>query len=217
MFCPVSSHSRLVDWMWRYSVSADVAAVVLGVSRRTVYRWLATGRAPVLVAHCLDQIYDGPWIGCSLRRGTWHACRDNEVRRLVRSVMDAGSVRYAHRASPGFASLQPAAPAKPSKSLAVPPSRRPGIDPRTPPVVGVSNRCLSSENNAVLAASSTVRRPARRSPVSIPISSSTRRRSISEPTDEALRSVLDPAATPRSEEVQKALTSRASDRRVGHE
>lgn len=196
MFCPTSAHARLIDWMWRYSISAEVAAVVLGVSRRTVYRWLAKGRVPVLIAHCLDQIYEGPWIGCSLRRGTWHACRDNEVRQLVRSVIDGGSVRYAHRASPGSASLQPAAPAKPSKSLAVPPSRRPGIDPRTPLRVEVNDRCLSSEDNAVLAASSTVRRQALASDVTLSKSLNPVALADVGPADEPLRSVLDPAATP---------------------
>jgi|GEM_PF-3865490 len=207
MFCPVSAHARLLDWMWRYSISPDVAAVVLGVSRRTVYRWLANGRAPVLIAHCLDQIYDGPWIGCSLRRGTWHACRDNQVRRLVRSVVDGGSVRFAHRASPDSASLQPAAPAKPSKSLAVPPSRRPGNDPRTPQRVEINDRCLSGHGTTVLGASMTVRRPTSR-----PFDNSVFTRSIE--AGVGRRTIIDPPPTPSWVEVQTAFIPGAADRRV---
>ena len=207
MFCPVSAHARLVNWMWRYSISVEVAAAVLGVSRRTVYRWLAKGRAPVLIAHCLDQIYEGPWIGCSLRRGTWHACRDNQVRRLIRSVVDGGSVRSAHRASPDSASLQPAAPAKPSKSLAVPPSRRPGNDPRTPGPVEVNDHCLNGQDIPVLGASMTVRRPTPR-PHENPVFTSLIRSEVGR------RTIIDPPATPGWEEVQTAFIRSAADRRV---
>ena len=75
--------AALVDWMNQYRVPARIAADVLGVSRRTLDRWTRQGRAPVRVAHSLDQIYGGAWVRSRLNRGAWTALRDNDVRRRL--------------------------------------------------------------------------------------------------------------------------------------
>lgn len=80
MFCQHAAASLLKAWMIRYSVSPHGAALVLGVSRRTVYHWLQIGRAPVRVAHAIDQMHVGPWIQCSTTRGPWYSLRNNSVR-----------------------------------------------------------------------------------------------------------------------------------------
>lgn len=67
-------------WQRQYRVNNEIAAQVLGVSRRTVLRWRASGRAPRWVAHCIDQITAGPWLKSATTRGPWGACRDNYVR-----------------------------------------------------------------------------------------------------------------------------------------
>ena len=78
-----SALEMLDCWQSQFGLSDALAARVLGVSRRTVLRWRAQGRAPARVAHMLDQLERGAWLRSHVERGAWAAGRDNLVREFL--------------------------------------------------------------------------------------------------------------------------------------
>ncbi len=82
-FTGEQSLDLLNRWISQYGLSYALAARALGVSRRTVIRWQSLGRAPVHVAHTIDQLEHGAWLRSHVKRGAWAAGRDNLVRDLM--------------------------------------------------------------------------------------------------------------------------------------
>ena len=77
----LDGHAALERLIFQFSLSNATAAVLLGVSRRTVERWRASGRVPRRVALHVDTWFEGPQLRVSLHRTSlrW-AARDNLVR-----------------------------------------------------------------------------------------------------------------------------------------